>query len=93
MSDECPEDQSMFITEKSCFTDLVKGLSSSCPCGLTMKPWQLESVTQVRTNDMHVHVDSCVNFRKDMCYELSSLAVVVIGKGPGQVQGFSVDIT
>ena len=98
VDDECPEDQAMFVTEKCCFTDLVNGLSSPCLCGLTMKPWQFESVTQVNTDNMHAHVGMHVftinvNFRKDTCFKLFLPAAVVIGKGLGQVRGFSVDIT
>jgi hypothetical protein len=55
VGDECPEDRAMFVTEKCCFTDLVNGLSSPCLCGQTMKPWQLESVTQVSNDDVHAH--------------------------------------
>lgn len=47
ISDEHPEDQALFVTERCCFTDLVEGLSSPCPCGLTIRPWALESVMQV----------------------------------------------
>ena len=103
MGDESPEDQAMLVTEKCCFRDLVDGLSSPCQCGLTMRPWQLESLTQVNTNDMHAHVcgsvptctcvDSFINFRKDMCSELFSPVAVVTNKGHGQVRGFSVDIS
>ena len=61
VGDEHPEDQAMFVSEKCCFTDLVNGLSSPCLCGLTMKPWQLESVTQVSNDDVHakvgIHID------------------------------------
>ena len=50
----------------------------------------------ISTDDMHahvsIHVSIHVNFRKDMCFGLFSLAVV-IGKGLGQVHGFSVVIT
>ena len=35
------------LTERCCFSDLVEGLSSPCPCGLTVKPWTIESVVQV----------------------------------------------
>ena len=48
ISDKHPEDQALFVTERCCFSDLVEGLSSPCPCGLTIKPWALESVMQVR---------------------------------------------
>ena len=41
------EDQSFFITEKHCFSDLVKGLASSCQCGAARNTWELESVKQV----------------------------------------------
>ena len=95
--DKCPEDQAIFVTEKCCFADLVNGLSSPCLCGLTMKPWELESVTQVKNCDLHVHVSVHVLIYEPIsertCCELFSLAVVIIGKGLGQVHGFSVDIT
>lgn len=45
--DEHHEDQALFVTERCCFSDLVEGLSSPCPCGLTTKPWAVESVMQV----------------------------------------------
>lgn len=51
VGDDCPEDQGMFITEKCCFTDLLHGLSCPCLCGLTMKPWKLESFTQVSVHE------------------------------------------
>ena len=38
------------MTERCCFSDLIEGLSSACPCGLTIKPWALESVMQVSKN-------------------------------------------
>lgn len=47
MRDEHHEDQALFVTERCCFSDLVEGLSSPCPCGLTTKPWAVESVMQV----------------------------------------------
>ena len=40
-------DESMFIAEQHCFSDLLEGLTSSCPCGMTRKAWMLESVVQV----------------------------------------------
>ena len=47
VSDEHQEDQALFVTEECCFSDLVEGLSSPCPCGLTIKPWAVESIKQV----------------------------------------------
>ena len=41
------EEQSLFIIERHCFSDLVEGLSTQCPCGKTSAPWVLESVVQV----------------------------------------------
>lgn len=40
------EEQSFFIAERLCFSDLVEGLSTQCPCGVTSAPWVLESVVQ-----------------------------------------------
>ena len=48
MGDDHPEDQALFVTERCCLSNLVEGLASPCPCGLTIKPWALESVIQVR---------------------------------------------
>lgn len=47
--DATPEEQSLFITEKHCFHDLVSGLGTPCPCGMTRNPWTLESMIQVCT--------------------------------------------
>lgn len=44
---ESPKDESMFIAEEHCFSDLLEGLTSSCPCGMTRRAWMLESVVQV----------------------------------------------
>ena len=60
ISDELCEDQALFVTERCCFSDLVEGLSSPCPCGLTIKPWALESVTQV-SNIVASSVMSCLS--------------------------------
>ena len=45
--DARPDDHDMLITEKCCFSDLVSGLNSSCSCGLTLRPWSVESIQQV----------------------------------------------
>lgn len=45
--------QSLFITERHTFTDLMEGLASPCPCGMTRNPWMLESLTQV-----HLHTQA-----------------------------------
>ena len=37
----------MFVAETHCLLDLVKALSSSCPCGNTRTPWEFESSVQV----------------------------------------------
>ena len=54
-------------------------------------------ITQVNNCDLHVHVSVhvliYVSISERTCCELFSLVVVVIGKGLGQVHGFSVDIT
>ena len=33
-----PDEQSLFVTERHCFTDLAKGLATQCPCGLMTTP-------------------------------------------------------
>ena len=43
------EEQSFFIMERHCSSDLVEGLSTQCPYGMTSAPWVLESVVQVST--------------------------------------------
>ena len=48
--DGIPEDESLFITEKHCFQDLVSGLGTPCPCGMARNTWILESVIQVHAN-------------------------------------------
>ena len=95
ISDEHPEDQALFVTERCCFSDLVEGLSSPCPCGLTIKPWALESVMQVSKNNYYCIVELLVMIcRKVMCYVCYSLAAVAIGNGgPGRVQKCSVGFT
>ncbi len=45
--DDSPDDQSLFITEKRCFNDLMTGLASSCSECLIRSCWQLDSVIQV----------------------------------------------
>ena len=50
MGDDHPEDQALFVTERCCLSNLVEGLASPCPCGLTIKPWALESDIQVRNS-------------------------------------------
>ena len=60
ISDEHCEDQALFVTERCCFSDLVEGLSSPCPCGLTVKPWALEAVMQV-SNIVAASVVSCLS--------------------------------
>lgn len=40
------EEQSLFVTERHCLSDLVEGLTTQCPC---RAPWVLESVVQVQT--------------------------------------------
>ena len=48
--DTDPEDGACFVTERNCLSDLMDGLASPCPCGMTNNPWLLESVVQVWTN-------------------------------------------
>ncbi len=40
------EEQSLFVSERHCFSDLVSGLTSPCRCGAT-RLWKVESVIQV----------------------------------------------
>ena len=47
IDDELPDDQSMFITERHCFYDIVTGLASPCSCGTVKNPWMLDSIIQV----------------------------------------------
>ena len=47
IGDELADDQSLFITERHCFYDVITGLASPCPCGATKNPWMLDSVIQV----------------------------------------------
>ena len=43
-----PDNQcALFITEKHCFSELVTGLATLCPCGVTRNSWKLENVVQV----------------------------------------------
>ena len=60
ISYEYREDQAMFVTERCCFSYLVEGLSSPCPCGLMIKPWALESVTQ-DSNIVASSIASCLS--------------------------------
>lgn len=55
------EEQSLFVTERHCLSDLVEGLTTQCPCGVTRAPWVLESVVQVQTCGM------CTNQYYNMC--------------------------
>ncbi len=45
--DNSPDDQTLFITEKRCFDDLMTGLASSCSECLVRSCWRLDSVIQV----------------------------------------------
>ncbi len=54
------EDEAAFLTERCCLSDLVDGLKSSCPCGLTSNP---ESVVQVRPNTLVCTFDVYVTQR------------------------------
>lgn len=44
---ESSTDEGMFLVEEHCFSDLLEGIATSCPCGMTRKAWMLESVVQV----------------------------------------------
>ena len=44
------EDEAAFLTERYCLTDLVDGLKTSCPCGISCNPWMMQSAVQVSCN-------------------------------------------
>ena len=52
--DDSPSNQSMLLTERHCFADLVTGLSSPCPCGMTRVPWTLEDFVQALNVPMRI---------------------------------------
>lgn len=60
VSDEHHEGQALFVTERCRFSDLVEGLSSPCPCGLTVKLWVVESVIQVGIYIIASNLASCL---------------------------------
>ena len=45
--DETQDDSKLFLCERHCFTDLLQGLGTPCSCGLSNKPWIVESLVQV----------------------------------------------
>ena len=61
-----PEEQSFFVTERHCFSDLVEGLATQCPCGMVKAPWVLESVVQVSTlcAIQSIHIYKCMLMQK-----------------------------
>lgn len=105
LGDTKDDDQSLFITERHCFQDLLSGLASACPCGLAVNAWTFMSAVQVWSVEfshpygtvlcIHTHHNSIFfhcTCRKAM-YSVFLLHAVVVGKaGSGQVQGFLVDI-
>ena len=87
---ELPEEENMFISEQHCFADLLEGLASSCPCGMTRKAWMLESVTQVCINYGCSIKWTCILLhRRAMCFVYSSAADDVTGRREhGQAPGY-----
>ena len=49
VGDTKEDDQSLFVTERHCFQDLLSGLASACPCGLAVNAWAFVSALQVST--------------------------------------------
>ena len=47
--DSNPEDKQFFVAERHCLLDLLTGLSTPCPCGVTGSPWTVDSIIQVGT--------------------------------------------
>ena len=41
------DDQDLFITEMHTFRDLLAGLNTPCPCGMSMHPWFIYSILKV----------------------------------------------
>lgn len=80
------EEQSFFVTERNCFSDLVEGLGTPCPCGMMRAPWVLESVVQVHKINVEYRVSVFISMltkhypRKDMLSELFSVVVAVDSK-------------
>lgn len=42
-----PEDQLLFLCERSCFTALCEGLHHPCPCDWPTGVWDISSIVQV----------------------------------------------
>ena len=40
--DNTPEDQALLVTERCCFSNLLEGLYSPCPCEVTAKRWVID---------------------------------------------------
>ena len=51
------EEEAAFLTERFCFSDLLEGLKSPCPCGISNNAWVLSSLLQV--NEPFVH---CITY-------------------------------
>jgi hypothetical protein len=47
--DTSEEEQTLFISERHCFSDLVKGVASPCACCLPNSQWILDSTVQVQS--------------------------------------------
>lgn len=96
VGDNEQDDQELFVTEKCCFSDLLKGLSTPCSCGLTMKPWVLDSVVQVANLFGYIWVNDYQHFwffRKGMSFVLNSSVDVVTREGHGPAQECLLAIT
>ena len=64
------EDEASFLTERYCLDDLLEGLKSPCPCGISHNAWQLNSVVQVRLDPSHFYepLSLCSHYcRRAMC--------------------------
>ena len=40
------------LHREDCLAELLEGLKMSCPCGLSVNPWNLVSVVQVCTDSL-----------------------------------------
>ena len=90
-----PEDEAAFLTERHCLTDLLEGMKSPCPCGISHNAWTLSSVVQVRPGVvMKTPVSVCTYYRRAMCWGSCFPVGAATGKrGPGQVPECLVPIT
>ena len=103
VGDTKEDDQSLFITERHCFQDLLSGLASACPCGLAVNAWIFVSAVQVwsrvlLSQVLHTHTQvfkyqSSLTVHRKPTYFVYLLYAVVVGRaGSGPAQDFLVDI-